>query len=244
MSPDEFKEFRHKAVHELMRLNEHCKEEFRISKWPRWDYDLDRATLIFSEKHVPKVVASIQVAGTTSKGAGTWLWGWANHHLPPQSTRALRKVKAFGKKGKIPELTKPSAPDDEYLGWEMTAIAAQVLGSKGAYRCPSGDGYVYVVYTEIHFATEKEQEQRIIECDNHGSGFATYICEHLIANPAQKWFGNKPDKDDEWPDAWCAACEKIFQEQGEWNEKNEGRMKIKLLCHWCYEDLRAVAKGS
>src|SRR5215472_6041032 len=213
MTPEEFAEFRHKAVHELMRLNEHCKEEFRISFWPRWDYDLDLAKLIFSEENVPKVIASIQVAGTTSKGAGTWMWGWANESLPPQSTAALTKVKEFGKRENIPELIQAEALDDEHLGWEMTAIAAQVLGSKGAYRCPSGDGYVYVVYMDIHFASEKEQEQRRIECDCHGPGFAAYVCEHLVSNPAQQWFGKQPDDEDNWPDAWCADCEKIFLEQ-------------------------------
>src|SRR5262249_49758975 len=155
--------------------NEKCKEEFRISSWPRWDYDLDLAKLIFSEENVPKVIASIQVAGTTSKGAGTWMWGWANHHLPPQSTKALKKVKAFGKKEKIPELTQPSAPLDEHVGWEMTAIAAKVLGSKGAYRCPSGDGHVYVVYNDIHFASKKEQAKKV-KCDDHGTGFQTFVC--------------------------------------------------------------------
>jgi hypothetical protein len=49
MKAEEFKEFRHNAVHELMRLNESCEHEFQISTWPRWDYDLDAGTLTFSQ---------------------------------------------------------------------------------------------------------------------------------------------------------------------------------------------------
>ena len=28
------------------------------------------------------------------------------------------------------------------------------------------------------------------------------------------------------------------KEQGEWNERNEGKVKIKILCHNCYEAAR------
>jgi hypothetical protein len=66
MDPEQFSVYRHEAVHELMRLNELCEQEFRISSWPRWDYDFDRGTLTFSQDGVPKVRASIQVIGTTS----------------------------------------------------------------------------------------------------------------------------------------------------------------------------------
>jgi hypothetical protein len=42
-----------------------------------------------------------------------------------------------------------------------------------------------------------------------------------------------------WPDAWCTICHQPFKEDGEWNGQNEWRMKIKLLCHRCYESARA-----
>src|SRR5215831_4209353 len=135
MTPDQFSEFRHAAVHELMRLNEHCAEEFQISSWPRWDYDLDLGTLTFSENDLPKVVASIQVVGTTSRSVRTWMWGWANESLPPNATSDVRRVLEFGRDENIAELTKTELPDDEYLGWGMTAVAAKLLGAKGAYRC-------------------------------------------------------------------------------------------------------------
>ena len=63
MEPQQFSEFRHEAVHQLTRLNEECEKEFCISSWPRWDYDLERGTLTFSQEGVPKVVASIESSG-------------------------------------------------------------------------------------------------------------------------------------------------------------------------------------
>jgi hypothetical protein len=96
-----------------------------------------------------------------------------------------------------------------------------------------------VAYSSIGFASsdgDKAIGPKQVECSDHGTGFATYACEHLISNPAQEWFSREPDDEDKWPDAWCAACDSFFQEQGEWNEKNESEIKIELLCHQCYEN--------
>jgi hypothetical protein len=244
MGPEQFSEFRHDAVYELMRLNKLCEEEFHIGSWPRWDHDLERGTVTFSENG-PKVLASIQAIGTTSISGGTWMWGWANESLPPNVTKAVVKVCEFGQAENIAELTEAELPDDEYLGWEMTAVAAKLLGAKGAYRCPSENGFVYVAYSSIGFAAsdgDKVIGLKQVECSDHGTGFATYACEHLISNPAQEWFSRESDDEHKWPDAWCAACDSFFLEQGEWNEKNESKIKIKLLCHHCYERLRSQSQ--
>ena len=155
MEPEQFLKFRHESVHELMRLNELCEQEFHISSWPRWDYDLDFGTLTFSQDGVPRVVASIQVVGTTSISGGTWLWAWANQSLPANVTQAMSKVLAFGKAEDITELIESEREDDEYIGWAMTAVAANGLKAKGAYRCPGDNGFVYVVYSSIEFANAK-----------------------------------------------------------------------------------------
>ncbi len=248
MDPGQFSTYRHEAVHELMRLNELCEKEFRISSWPRWDYDFDRGTLTFSQDGVPKVRASIQVIGTTSISGKTWMWGWANESLPQNVTKAVAKVRAFGAAENIAELREEELSDDEHLGWGLTAVAAKVLGAKGAYRCPDKNGFVYVAYSSIEFAkSELEPEPAVepkkVECPDHGTGFAAYACEHLVSNPAQLWFSREADEEHRWPDAWCKVCDAVFQEQGEWNEKNESRIKIKLLCNRCYERLRLRRTG-
>jgi hypothetical protein len=60
-------------------------------------------------------------------------------------------VRAFGELENLPELTQAKRPTDEHMGWEMTAIAAKVLGAKGAYRCPGENGLVYVIYSSLAF---------------------------------------------------------------------------------------------
>ena len=78
-------------------------------------------------------------------------------------------------------------------------------------------------------------------CDTHGPAEATYLCAHLLQQPVQTWYCDAPTPDQPHPDAWCAACERLFQQEGEWNERNEGGLDIRAVCHHCYEDARAAS---
>jgi len=241
MTAKEFSQFRHESIHALTRLNEANEKEFRIGSWSRYDYDLDRGTLTFSQDGIAKVVASILVAGTTSQSSGTWLWSWANGYLSESVSEPLNKVRDFGVSEKIAELAEPYALDDEDLGWAMTAIAARIMHAKGAYRCPGNNGYTYLIFRDIAFADlpTPGKEKLQIKCETHGTASATFICEHLLADPDQRWFSQEPDLENPWPDSWCSACDVLFQEQDDWNEQNEKNLKIKLLCHYCYQAFRA-----
>jgi hypothetical protein len=152
VTAEEFARYRHQAVHALQDLNRSCNVRFGIGHWERWDYDLDEGTLVFSQDGVPRVIADIQVVGTTSKDVGTWLWGWANESLPSLVTARLPAVRDFGTAEGVSDLTEPELPDDEYLGWKLTAVAAKILGASGAYRCPASYGFIYFVYTDIRTA--------------------------------------------------------------------------------------------
>jgi hypothetical protein len=87
-------------------------------------------------------------------------------------------------------------------------------------------------------------EAKQTECATHGKGFETFVCEHLIFNPAQECFLEKPNVTKRWPDAWCASCDVLYQQEGEWNDENNSNIKIKLLRHHCYERLRSQEKSS
>jgi hypothetical protein len=238
MTPQEFAEWRHDAVHALIDLNEQCDREFHLDRWPRWRCELDSAKLIFSDEALPRVTASILVAGTSSTEKREWRWGWANQSLPQPAVDRMREVREFGETSGVAELTHETLPADEHLGWEMTALAARVLGAKGAYRCPNKEGFTYLIYTDIALAPQPDARRPEVQCSAHGRGLSTYVCEHLVANPAQSWFSDEPCAAEPWPDGWCAQCERIYQEAGEWNEQSAGRIQIKRVCHRCYESLR------
>jgi len=142
------------GIRQLRKLNKDCEREFKVSTWPRWRYDLDRGTLTFLRGDAPKVRASIQVIGSTSSETNTWLWAWANPSLPKKVTEAAAILRKFGEKEKLAQLVEPSIPSDEYLGWEMAGLAAKLTGAKGAYRCQSDLGLLYLTYTSIGFVPE------------------------------------------------------------------------------------------
>lgn len=82
-----------------------------------------------------------------------------------------------------------------------------------------------------------------IICEEHGSSEDAYVCRHLLATPAQFWCSREVTADEPTPDAWCLDCDQYYREQGEWNEKNEGRIEIKLVCRTCYARLRRLDTG-
>jgi hypothetical protein len=155
MTGEQYEKFRHTAVHELMSLNALCQRQFSIGSWEHWRYDAESGTLTFSEGGVPRVIATVQVVGTTSTKSHTWLWGWANQSVPPARTALLAEVRRFGEVESLSILIQPEWPDDEHHGWEMAAITAKIIGAKGAYRAPrDSGGYSYYVYTDVRLAND------------------------------------------------------------------------------------------
>ena len=206
MTEDEYQKFRHEAVHALMDLNEACDRDFSLSAWPRWDYDLSDGVLVFSEEGAPKVIADIQVVGTTSSASATWLWGWANDSIPESVVSLTVAVRDFGNAESISRFTTAVLADHDALGWELTAVASRLLRAKGAYRCPGEDGFLYVIFTDIRYANDDEplradhrEASSMIECATHGAARSTYVCEHLLVDPEQEWFSEEPGDDNPWP---------------------------------------------
>jgi hypothetical protein len=149
--PDLYLPWRHDAVHQLQDKNARLESEFRIGKWARYDYDVDAGTLIFSDQGVAKVIAEIQIVGTTSAKAGNWLWAWANDHWPVERTLDAERGRAFGEEHGICELTHAYVEDDNLnnLGWELTAVMARVTDALGAYRPPDDNGALFLSYKSV-----------------------------------------------------------------------------------------------
>jgi hypothetical protein len=97
------------------------------------------------------------------------------------------------------------------------------------YRCTNQPVWFTVV-------TVMAIEPEPIHCSKHGEGFATFVCEHLVANPIQPWHGGYPTEESPWPDSWCSLCHQNFLKEGEWNEKNEQFIAITTICHHCFEE--------
>lgn len=82
-----------------------------------------------------------------------------------------------------------------------------------------------------------------IECDAHGSGEATYACQHFAAGTALLYFFAESEESSR-PDAWCekCECERQHDPDGDWTEESEAFAGIRLLCHLCYDERRTALR--
>ncbi|HXU94589.1 MAG TPA: hypothetical protein VFP33_13115 [Gallionella sp.] len=137
-------------AHQYMtNCQEKLRAEYQLNVWPRYDWDQDAASLIFSDSSGSRVRASIQFVGSVSSRSGTWLWSWANDSFLHEVTCKMSYVKEYGIDNDIEQLATDTWQADEVDGWEMTSIAGYLIGAKGSYRTPSDYGFTYMVITEI-----------------------------------------------------------------------------------------------
>jgi hypothetical protein len=129
--------------------------QFKLGDYDRWDADQDTGKLVFSNKGKPKVIASFQIAGSYSTYSNTWRWSWANETIDAALKQEMNKVKEFGEKNQIKQLTTAQWKYPEDYAWTLTSIAGQIIKAKGAYRGQIPDGFVYFLITEIKWADAK-----------------------------------------------------------------------------------------
>ena len=81
---------------------------------------------------------------------------------------------------------------------------------------------------------------KLLDCGQHGERCATFVCHHLAYGSGLGFFHafDAENPDDPWPDAWCAECDRVLMEEGEWNERSEAFAKITAICSGCYERAR------
>ena len=156
MDPDWYAGWREEAFEQLNAKNERLHKDFRLGNWSRYNYDLKAGKLLFSEAGVVKVVAEIQIAGSTSAKADNWLWAWANSNWPLELVADAQLARSFGEKHNIGELTQDYVKDDDLnaLGWELTSAVTRICNACGAYRSPPDDGVgLYLVLKTISWAS-------------------------------------------------------------------------------------------
>jgi hypothetical protein len=136
----------------LQARQKELEVQYRISRYPRYDWYQETAELVFSDKGKPVVVADIQFVGSVSTRSGSWMWSWANGSLLESAKSKIRRVRTYGDTHSILKLACGYWDADEADGWEMTAISAFLLKAKGAYRSPDESGFTFLLMTGIRWA--------------------------------------------------------------------------------------------
>lgn len=97
------------------------------------------------------------------------------------------------------------------------------------------------LYRFNDFMTNALTPESVIECPIHGLGKPAFICKHLQYGSGLGFFtpSEPPTAEDPWEQAWCAECEEIAINIGEWNDESEGFASFRWICAGCYEVARA-----
>lgn len=159
MTYPEYETFSREATDYLKARIEHAKAQFGIGSFPRYEYDLFRGEIWWSDVGAPKVRGRVTIVGTTSTKSNTWLWSWANPHFSDVILGDIDKVRALGEAEAITKLTEEKWEADEVDGWEMTAIAARLLEAQGAYRSPGKNGFLFLLYDGLERIPTAEMER-------------------------------------------------------------------------------------
>ena len=147
-TPDSYEKFLEEARAEFESRAIRLNEEYKLANYS-WHLDQGTGKLTFSKDGVTKVIADAQIVGSYSTYSHTWMWSWANTSIIEEMKKDVGKVKEYGESHRYKDLSTAKWECDEDYAATMTAAAGYLLKSKGAYRGPIEDGYVYILITDI-----------------------------------------------------------------------------------------------
>ena len=142
-----------RATATLRARQDSLRAVYHLDRYAHYDWDQGTRQLVFSDNGVAKVVAHVQFVGDVSTKSNTWLWAWDNPSIDSGLTTIARQVRAYGAKHHFRRLVEAKWPATEADGWEMSAFAVQVSGALGVYRSPSRSGPLFLVFTDMRWAT-------------------------------------------------------------------------------------------
>jgi len=155
----EYEKLVEQSMDYLRACSDKANRYFGIGGYARYEYDLFRNEIWWSDASGPKVRGKLTVVGSTSKKSGTWLWAWANPHFDDVEIGPIDRVREFGEKEGITRLADAKWEAAEEDGWEMMAISARLLESQGVYRSPNASGDLFLLYDGLEFIPEDEMSK-------------------------------------------------------------------------------------
>ena len=133
----------------LLKQQDNIKQKYGLDDYLQMDFEQETGTMIFTMKGGRQVKMKFQVVGSISDRSRTWMWSWDNPYMLEDVTGEMLKVRDFGEENGIEKLMSPKWPASDDDGWEMTALAAWILKSKGAFSFLSDEMMVFVVFEDI-----------------------------------------------------------------------------------------------
>jgi hypothetical protein len=119
----------------------------------RWDLLQAQGDLVFTFADGLKAVAPAQIIGTYNSKDQSWLWAWANDSINDSLKKDAQKVREYGAKHRIKQLTERKWLGSEAEAWAMAAVAVKLCGAQGAYRGPASENlFVFMTFGEVQLS--------------------------------------------------------------------------------------------
>jgi hypothetical protein len=117
----------------------------------RWDFDHEKRTLTFSDG-TSSVVADVRMVGSYSTKSNSFQWSWVLYDDDEPMIRGIDNLPAFGEVRGIDSLTTRywNCKIDE--AWEMTSLAAYIVGCDAVYRAPFDHLYWFMLLSNFREA--------------------------------------------------------------------------------------------
>jgi hypothetical protein len=77
----------------------------------------------------------------------------------------------------------------------------------------------------------------VLRCKRHGPSQPYYVCTHLDMESERRGF-NMANDEEQRPDAWCDACNRLLEGVDDWDALGDRHPKINVVCGGCYDALR------
>jgi len=241
-----YDDFREKTIEEFQIIQDKFLEKYDMYSFTDWFYNQSTELLTLSNENDEINFKYIPV-GTFSLNTKTWMWAWQNQHSEEKSKSATIKVKNFGVLKGYERLIEGYFNADGYTGWELTAICHKILNGLGGYRIVTNHLEKYFLLAEkVDNKLAKEIKDLYVQCGEHRHGRRAFVCQHLnktYKTGFEEAFETHEDMElglDDDLQAWCDECEKIRLREGEWNDISMEFANIKLVCEYCYFEMKAV----
>lgn len=151
MTQDEFEVLVTQSMERMSRSIAECNLEWDLPSYRQWS--LQGAKLTLFDGPSPPIRCQVQVVGEYRSDTSIWRWSWCFTDFRSQEIRDLALVKAFGHQHRITDITLNSMVGGEATGWELAAVAANLLKATSVYAVVDGSRMLFLLIKSVQFAS-------------------------------------------------------------------------------------------
>lgn len=142
------------AFHWCSRKQDAAKQRWDLGGRAKWALDGTPPVLRFyDEGKTNQLFADAVIVGSFSTNTSTWMWSWAKESHTAEERALTAPLATFGEVRGIEKLSSAHWAGEEVDAWEVTQIAAYLLGADAIYRMPMDHLLVFALLRNFRFAS-------------------------------------------------------------------------------------------